>query len=174
MFAWEIQERLISARLCDKYSVPSVSSISRILKGKIGVRKLPQEEGQTETSTTYSGTSAEPYTHYTPDNNGQWTSNYWNYTHCPLTTNTQEFRHYASSTTTASRPGYYAGSTDIQTGHVSTPQEQVVYEYSANPGFTTAIDVTHRQVAFNVSKVALHCDSSLPQMNSHVSSWHAM
>lgn len=40
MFAWEIQERLVEERLCDKYSIPSVSSISRILKGRVGSRAM--------------------------------------------------------------------------------------------------------------------------------------
>ncbi|KAK0394491.1 hypothetical protein QR680_000767 [Steinernema hermaphroditum] len=34
MFAWEIKDRLIEDEICDKYSVPSVSSISRILRNK--------------------------------------------------------------------------------------------------------------------------------------------
>lgn len=32
MFAWEIRDRLIQDNICDKYNVPSVSSISRILR----------------------------------------------------------------------------------------------------------------------------------------------
>ncbi|KAA8582933.1 paired box protein Pax-1 isoform X2 [Etheostoma spectabile] len=34
MFAWEIRDRLLSDGVCDKYNVPSVSSISRILRNK--------------------------------------------------------------------------------------------------------------------------------------------
>lgn len=36
IFAWEIRDKLISDGVCDKYNVPSVSSISRILRNKSG------------------------------------------------------------------------------------------------------------------------------------------
>ncbi|KAI5630142.1 paired box protein Pax-1, partial [Silurus asotus] len=46
MFAWEIRDRLLSDGVCDKYNVPSVSSISRILRNKIGNLSQPlQHEG---------------------------------------------------------------------------------------------------------------------------------
>lgn len=35
IFAWEIREKLLQDNVCDKYNVPSVSSISRILRNKI-------------------------------------------------------------------------------------------------------------------------------------------
>ncbi|XP_042904589.1 paired box protein Pax-1-like [Parasteatoda tepidariorum] len=35
IFAWEIRDKLLTDKVCDKYNVPSVSSISRILRHKI-------------------------------------------------------------------------------------------------------------------------------------------
>ena len=44
IFAWEIRDKLLQEGICDKYNVPSVSSISRILRNKIGPLSQPTEE----------------------------------------------------------------------------------------------------------------------------------
>ena len=43
IFSWEIRERLVKEGLCNKESAPSVSSISRVLRG--GLREEEEEEG---------------------------------------------------------------------------------------------------------------------------------
>lgn len=51
IFAWEIRDQLLSEGVCDKSNVPSVSSISRILRNKLGLMNRQSLNG-------YSGNQA--------------------------------------------------------------------------------------------------------------------
>ncbi|KAH7645271.1 paired box protein-like protein [Dermatophagoides farinae] len=42
IFAWEIRDKLLHDGICDKFNVPSVSSISRILRNKMNGNSNPQ------------------------------------------------------------------------------------------------------------------------------------
>ena len=44
IFSWEIRERLVSEGLCDKETAPSVSSISRVLRGAGAGDAEPESE----------------------------------------------------------------------------------------------------------------------------------
>ena len=55
MFAWEIRDRLIEDNVCDKQTAPSVSSISRILRNKIGNIFYSSHKDDEENETTKSG-----------------------------------------------------------------------------------------------------------------------
>ncbi|KAI3378015.1 hypothetical protein SNEBB_009382 [Seison nebaliae] len=52
IFAWEIREKLLNEGACDKYTVPSVSSISRILRNKIGPLSQPTSANLTMNNPT--------------------------------------------------------------------------------------------------------------------------
>lgn len=41
VFSWEVRDRLIKEGLCDKNTVPSVSAISRLLRGREDDEKKP-------------------------------------------------------------------------------------------------------------------------------------
>jgi hypothetical protein len=58
MFAWEIREKLLLDNVCDKFNVPSVSSISRILRNKIG--PLSQPCGNGGTASDHSNSNSPP------------------------------------------------------------------------------------------------------------------
>ena len=46
VFSWEVRDRLIKEGLCDKTTVPSVSAISRLLRGREDDEKKPGKQKQ--------------------------------------------------------------------------------------------------------------------------------
>ncbi len=41
VFSWEVRDRLVKEGICDKQTVPSVSAISRLLRGREDDEKKP-------------------------------------------------------------------------------------------------------------------------------------
>lgn len=63
IFAWEIRDKLLQERICDKYNVPSVSSISRILRNKIGPLSQPYDSHMSSTASSFHDENEETLDH---------------------------------------------------------------------------------------------------------------
>uniref|UniRef100_A0A3Q3ECY8 Paired box 5 n=1 Tax=Kryptolebias marmoratus TaxID=37003 RepID=A0A3Q3ECY8_KRYMA len=68
MFAWEIRDRLLAERVCDNDSVPSVSSINRIIRTK--VQQQPGQTGSVPTHNLATSVAATQVSAVTSDSAG--------------------------------------------------------------------------------------------------------
>ncbi|XP_034714755.1 paired box protein Pax-5 isoform X1 [Etheostoma cragini] len=68
MFAWEIRDRLLAERVCDNDSVPSVSSINRIIRTK--VQQPPGQTGSVSAHTLATSVAATQVSAVTSDSAG--------------------------------------------------------------------------------------------------------
>uniref|UniRef100_A0A8C5BD24 Paired domain-containing protein n=1 Tax=Gadus morhua TaxID=8049 RepID=A0A8C5BD24_GADMO len=68
MFAWEIRDRLLAERVCDNDSVPSVSSINRIIRTK--VQQPPGQPGSVSAHTLGTSVAATQVSAVTSDSAG--------------------------------------------------------------------------------------------------------
>ncbi|KAG7268079.1 hypothetical protein CRUP_027557 [Coryphaenoides rupestris] len=68
MFAWEIRDRLLAERVCDNDSVPSVSSINRIIRTK--VQQPPGQTGSVSAHTLGTSVAATQVSAVTSDSAG--------------------------------------------------------------------------------------------------------